>query len=285
MYVEIAFNASHLLINLKPRYDLCLREHSFKNKRQVMNATTAHLLAKQATEGEPLDSSKQSSRSDVEPEPQLEAHRNPGDVELSVIHRGPRKRKFIDPQPGALRVEFETQGSSLLDKSENHPQSIPIEATTDQEESDIEYQQDTRASIKTPRRSRHVPRKRLASRAVSLLPERARHTIRIDNRQETDTSDASTRHDQLSRPSQGERIKQANSKAKLMKPMAPRKVQTRKAWTDEETKTLIELIEAHGTSWSRIKALGDDNQHHIFKNRDQIGLKDKARNIKLDFLK
>lgn len=61
-----------------------------------------------------------------------------------------------------------------------------------------------------------------------------------------------------------------------------KKVQSRKAWTDLETETLINLIQDHGTSW---KVLKDKDLKKVLLDRDQTSLKDKARNIKLDYLK
>ena len=63
---------------------------------------------------------------------------------------------------------------------------------------------------------------------------------------------------------------------------AKKKTQTRKAWTDLETETLINLISEHGTSW---KLLKDKDAGKVLVDRDQTALKDKARNIKFDYLK
>lgn len=63
-------------------------------------------------------------------------------------------------------------------------------------------------------------------------------------------------------------------------------VQTRRQYSEEETLRLIELIELCGTSYARI--LNEDLAHPdgpVLQNRDQKALKDKARNIKMDFLK
>jgi hypothetical protein len=48
----------------------------------------------------------------------------------------------------------------------------------------------------------------------------------------------------------------------------------------------MELVELRGPKWSAI--LQEDMAHvdgPLLQSRDQVGLKDKARNIKLDFLK
>lgn len=63
---------------------------------------------------------------------------------------------------------------------------------------------------------------------------------------------------------------------------AKKKTQSRKAWTDLETETLINLISEHGTSW---KLLKDKDVGKVLVDRDQTALKDKARNIKFDYLK
>lgn len=63
---------------------------------------------------------------------------------------------------------------------------------------------------------------------------------------------------------------------------AKKKTQSRKAWTDLETEVLINLISEHGTSW---KLLKDKDVGKVLVDRDQTALKDKARNIKFDYLK
>lgn len=62
--------------------------------------------------------------------------------------------------------------------------------------------------------------------------------------------------------------------------------QQRRPWNDAEIGRLIDLIKEHGISWSKLK-LEDRNYQGgaLLEDRDQVGLKDKARNIKMDFLK
>ena len=75
----------------------------------------------------------------------------------------------------------------------------------------------------------------------------------------------------------------ANEAAKRMTALQPKAPQTRKPWTEEETERLLELIEKFGRSWKQLKF--EDRDLGILENRDQVALKDKARNIKFDFLK
>jgi hypothetical protein len=61
-------------------------------------------------------------------------------------------------------------------------------------------------------------------------------------------------------------------------------IKSRKRWTIEETGTLINLITQYGVSWAQIKKF-DEANGNILADRDQVNLKDKARNIKFDILK
>jgi hypothetical protein len=70
-----------------------------------------------------------------------------------------------------------------------------------------------------------------------------------------------------------------------MKPIR-RKPQVRRAYTEEEVTRLMELIELYGTGYARIKK--EDECHPDgprLQDRDQVQLKDKARTMKMDFLK
>ena len=65
-----------------------------------------------------------------------------------------------------------------------------------------------------------------------------------------------------------------------------RPVQNRRAYTADEVDRLMELIAMYGTQWARI--LVEDRtayEEPKLQERSQGNLKDKARNIKLDWLK
>lgn len=70
-------------------------------------------------------------------------------------------------------------------------------------------------------------------------------------------------------------------------PNISNKPSSRSAWSKEEEECLIEGLKTTGPSWTRILNLygpgGKVNE--ILKNRNQVQLKDKARNWKLSFLK
>jgi hypothetical protein len=78
---------------------------------------------------------------------------------------------------------------------------------------------------------------------------------------------------------------QADSKRSVqVKPQPNTEVKARKRWTELETGTLIHLVDQFGISWAQIKRW-DEQNGHILRDRDQVNLKDKARNIKFDLLK
>jgi hypothetical protein len=64
-----------------------------------------------------------------------------------------------------------------------------------------------------------------------------------------------------------------------------RKVQERKRWTKEETTALIAYIEEIGTSWAMIQKTDQARGANLLLGRDQVALKDKARNLKFEYMK
>lgn len=81
-------------------------------------------------------------------------------------------------------------------------------------------------------------------------------------------------------------ISQVNKEAKRVTSTARVKgPQSRRPWSEEETLGLLELIEMEGTSWAELKQLDSAMPEPLFSGRDQVALKDKARNLKMDYLK
>lgn len=61
--------------------------------------------------------------------------------------------------------------------------------------------------------------------------------------------------------------------------------QTRRAWEYEEIEALLFYMEKFGPVWARIKEADSESRSPRLEDRTQVQLKDKARNMKLDFLK
>lgn len=211
--------------------------------------------------------------------------------------QGGKRKYFIDPQPNAERLRF--------DDSQDSPQHAQLRRKRQREEpeavvgngenrvdtievsEDEGFQQD-RGAIGA---ASNTIRTRAPNRDVSepvahqILPKKTGSTPRHENLDD-ELRDAVTRHDQgqTPEPSQFENYKKANEMAKRSVAVQAKKVQIRKAWTDEETETLISLIGDHGISWKLLKEQ-DNANGSILENRDQVALKDKARNMKFDYLK
>lgn len=176
------------------------------------------------------------------------------------------KQRFIDPQVNAERVHFDS------------PQLPNTHADSDISD-DAGFEKDHRAVDDSTRRNKKPTRKRTAvdSGAYGHRAPKKAHQVE-------EPSAPVFQHDTelMPKPSQLDNLKMANQQNKRIA-LKSKKLQSRKAWTDEETERLIQLVEDHGTSWSLLKE--EDEGKNVLKDRDQTALKDKARNIKLDFLK
>ena len=183
------------------------------------------------------------------------------------------QRRLIDRQENATRVAWESQ-----DTGSNQNAS-----PADLDEGD-DFQQQQPPVNATSRRSLKSSNKRTATepaRSQGPSPKRVRIQTANGARAQSIAQDR-----QSSRPpaSQVEEYLAANAAAKERKAWQVKPPQVRKGWTEEETERLLELIEEHGTSWALLKN-EDFAAGNILQSRDQVALKDKARNMKLDYLK
>ena len=237
------------------------------------------------------ESNKENLIRDLERRPRTSPQNLPGRSAPRV-----EKKHFIDRQLGAERVTFESQETvqsnrnSQSQRSGNEIIAAEIDNRGEIEDvsSDEGYQEDRRRINATLRRKQSHNKKRLAPRSAHdgrPSPKRLCPNPRDDSVVD-DISGAVLRHnqEQSPTPTQLENYKMANAQAKLNTATQPKKVQVRKAWTDEEMEALIDLIEEYGTSWTLLKER-DAINGSILESRDQIALKDKARNMKVDFLK
>ncbi len=236
-----------------------------------------------------------------------EAFRSPLEQQLAET----RKPRLIDRQPDAVRLTFDSQSftqTGLIKSRQDHDNTIRLTDGDNEEEqigsvsTDEGFQVDTRPnnantrpsfktldkhSIAEPVTAVARPRKRVRSSNEAQSPRKrpAPSELSVQQRNEEDDGiqEAINQQNHHNVP-QGFQIEQVNRKSKFRVAERPKKVQTRKAWTDQETKTLSDLIESHGTSWALLKEI-DQEKGKILEHRDQVALKDKARNMKLDYLK
>ena len=225
-----------------------------------------------------------------------------------------QRRRLIDHQPNAERVRWESQETTQngpptgcgdpvriidVDDGENEEDRIQDPSP------DVGFQIDTRSvdvisrRVTKPSNNRRIvervdnaPRAQKRARQPSETqsprkrPTATRRTVEPDE-EEDGIRGAVRQHNSTNAPppTQLENFKKANSDNKLRTSDKAKKPQSRKAWTDKETEALIDLISEHGTSWALLKTIDEKNGGKKLASRDQIALKDKARNMKLDFLK
>ena len=205
------------------------------------------------------------------------------------------RRSFIDPQAGATRLTFdESQAPISLSGSSDHSRKRKGVSGDDDEDLELSQDQgfqthDHDVDVAARRRAKLIQRKSRASQnSLGRSPKRARVVAPTDVADEVQASPepTSSRGD-VAPTSTYEAHRKANMQAKILSSMRPNKaVQTRKPWSIDETETLLHLIMNHGTSWSTLKNIdANSDLGEVLGSRDQVALKDKARNMKVDFLK
>lgn len=188
--------------------------------------------------------------------------------------RNDQKPSFLDPQSGAERVSWKdsqesSQNSYLSQISEDQgfQTQVPpadtairrtLKPTSKHPSSQPGRSQDPSRRIDQSQRKGRSP-------SLEVIPDRANYKPT---------------------PSPLDVYREANSVAKLRKtyPLKMPQAQTRRPWSDEETDQLQELIKEYGISWSLLMQ-EDSKSGNILQDRGQVGLKDKARNMKVDYLK
>ncbi len=225
---------------------------------------------------------------------------NLGQPKEMVVEK-PKPRAFVDPQPSAVRVTWDDsqsaneQSSAIAKKGKRAEPAAEDEEMSDPSE-DESFQHNDRA-VDVNRRRNVAPARQIPSR----LTKKTRSTPPADESENEDTQDLLRRQlerevEQYNRsprsapPSNSQaRVAQEQKRINQLAKMKVRarnagKVQRRQAWSEEETSALIEYIMEYGTSYALIKELDNEDQK-ILVDRDQVALKDKARNIKTDYIK
>ncbi|KAL9577407.1 MAG: hypothetical protein Q9212_006382 [Teloschistes hypoglaucus] len=177
-----------------------------------------------------------------------------------------KKRHFIDPQEGAEHLSF-----------------------SDLEESDGGFQSDKRPVARRTRRSVPATKTNQKRPAQGSPAKRVRVTPPSQDMVEPDELDrVMARHNDTDVPtmSQVKVWKQANKNGKDAVRNLPRRPRTRTFWSEDETARLLELIEESGARWASLLLLDFDHEDGPrLQSRDSVALKDKANNMKMDYLR
>ena len=201
-----------------------------------------------------------------------------------------RPRKLIDRQPGAHKVQWDEDSQASKAK-----QASRKRAADDSDDGD-DFQQDQTVPSSSRRRAApnaqprdivresQSPRKRVKgfqSPDNSSSEEQAEDNSGIGSSriqgQRQGESHASDDEEPRPDPSQAAEVARHRT---FLASQVNRLPQRRVAWSQYDEEHLLDLIIAHGCSWSHIEKIAEFEYP-----RDQVALKDKARNMKVKFLK
>jgi hypothetical protein len=204
-----------------------------------------------------------------------------------------KPRMFNEPQEDARRVEWDDPTQVASQRQEQ-----PAAGRREQDEvsEDDGFENDQRP-VNAARRSEAASSARKPESPISRpSPKRQRveQSERVESvnyrpsqEAESDSDDNNDRRRFVKYQQSTARSIQGLAKARSGQP------QTRTPWSSEEVAALLEYIEELGTSWANIKKVDEswdaDSETYegprLLARRDQVALKDKARNLKLDYLK
>lgn len=203
-----------------------------------------------------------------------------------------KKRSFIARQPNAQKVSFESQRSPQPGPSASRSKRARPDAeyeVEEDQESDVSQDDGFQTQVDLPRVSKPNQAagiKRPSSAAASSRPpKRTRLTQGRERSVTLDPELQAAVNEANGQPplSQIQIYNAARAQSKIATAHhVQKRVQRRTPWTDEETETLQDLIGTYGVSWSLLKSM---DVGKVLTERDQVALKDKARNMYIDYLK
>ena len=192
-------------------------------------------------------------------------------------HKAPQRKKRAKPPP------------------QQHPQSPAHSVfSATQADRDAQFSSPNSAMRPPPRPIKPSPARRLASSSAPTVRQTDPHIDpRIIGSQvsaDTNPDDDLSTGSQNGLPSTQEVNRRAKAFTRVQRLHINATQQTvpqkRTPWSQHETERLIELVEAHGTGWAAILKIDENHpEGALLQRRGQVGLKDKARNMKMDFLK
>ena len=208
-----------------------------------------------------------------------QAEGNKENIETSFDQVGhtsspPKKRSIFDAQPNAQRISFEDgegdDAISDVSSDEGFQTQVLGRSSNANGSRHVSSKSPLKRHVREPVRSQGPSPKK----ARTQPPNSSRRSIHPPTRQ----------NDEPSPSPMLDELRNANSKAKEVRAVRQKAPQVRKAWEADEIETFVALIEEHGTSWSKVKNIDEYHGENVLYRRDQVALKDKARNIKVDLL-
>jgi hypothetical protein len=206
-----------------------------------------------------------------------------------AVTAGPaQRRKFVDEQADAERISNFDDATQQSPNQHRRPHSLGqtspgkrkrIQTITEEYNvsDDDGYQTDSR-EVDMSQRRHEAPR-------LGPSPKKVRIHAPDCRRRDGSTQTAEAEED--------ERVVEYRYQKRIMSsqaarssqsaPQRPRLQQGRSRWSPAEELRLEELISEHGCSWAYLKSIDVDGDN-MFEGRDQVALKDKARNMKTQMI-
>ncbi|KAL8966978.1 MAG: hypothetical protein Q9183_003127 [Haloplaca sp. 2 TL-2023] len=206
-----------------------------------------------------------------------------------------RKRAFIDPQPNAVRVGWddtqeETSGDSRQPTVEAAPSGSRGE--DDDPSQDVGFQT---GSHKIAHGNRHPfassqPKPRTSQARPTGTAPIIQNGDEVLATQDDEPEDDDDWHDRqsLPPPSQLEHYEAAKQGSKLSFAQRSKDRKLPVPWSPDQTERLLKLIEkcqGSRVSWAQIMTWDKKKKNPKLQDRDQVAIKDKAMNMKMDFLR
>lgn len=211
-----------------------------------------------------------------------------------------RRGRFIDRQVGAQRIEFDEEFNatqalgqatqhSTRTKRQREDEDEDYENDEEDDEEDEEddndaFQDDTR-QVDTVQRRREAPNaKRVRTEVVSSAPEVPPQSS-VVSWQPTVQSAEETIEQRDEMFPQSSLYRQQMLMAKQRTTFFPNDRRARTSWTPQEEEHLVRLVARYQCQWRQFTEEKDDFGRPCFPNRSNVDLKDKARNMKMAYLK
>lgn len=210
------------------------------------------------------------------------------------------KKRFIDQQANAQKVRWssqdsqESEGTAAGRSKRRRAQVEPDDDDNSQDEGFEADQRNPNPNLRAPRRVSPAPvrgpspkRARVqedgaAARAARRRQQREEAALQANARREASDEEFEEEdeiEDATSRTAATQVLSTARRETAISK-QSTAQPQNRTPWSPEDTEHLIDLIEDMGCSWAVIHKAGG-----FQVERDQVAIKDKARNLKVAFLK
>lgn len=202
--------------------------------------------------------------------------------QFEQVHEHPR---WIDAQPGAQKVTFESQASPMPSSKR---QRMNDDATDMDPSQDAGFETDQRPSAAAnQRRLENVAQVAQENQLVGTeispatqTPTQLPSNVNVDVNPRSSASQALSRtipYSEVSRRSKAITISSGSTPGRSVP-------QQRKQWTNEEIEALIDLIGTYKNGYAQMKK-ADMTGENLLRDRDAEALRHKARNMKFDYLK